>query len=226
MNGLHVPRGPTAERQWRQRGIARGRGVGALCPERANRRKAMETWNSPAGVIARNVSPERANRRKAMETTAHVTISFCQSNRVPRGPTAERQWRPARGRGALCYSEKSREGQPPKGNGDSPSNIGTVADHTTGPERANRRKAMETAPSPTTPRRRGAWSREGQPPKGNGDLMLMVVLLVHALTSREGQPPKGNGDRRSLWTAELSLSCPERANRRKAMETAPWLFRP
>ena len=63
-------------------------------------------------------------------------------------------------------------------------------------------------------------SREGQPPKGNGDsTSLWEDSWVH-LGSREGQPPKGNGDLELILdTVDEYSSSPERANRRKAMET-------
>ena len=154
----------------------------------------METARFESTLRLWTLCPERANRRKAMETCTTKSEPCMIRNGVPRGPTAERQWRQRNQiLGGRNFYFTSREGQPPKGNGDLRS--GGLA------------KNSRTQ------------SREGQPPKGNGDSVMIIAssrvspsvprgptaerqwrpaVSVDSRTvivlSREGQPPKGNGD--------------------------------
>ena len=84
----------------------------------------LATWKAFASFSLNGLyvrSPERANRRKAMETSQTIHLPTQRQEAVPRGPTAERQWRL---RGKSIGVPKTR----------------------CSPERANRRKAMETQP--------------------------------------------------------------------------------
>ena len=114
----------------------------------------------------------------------------------------------------------SREGQPPKGNGDNRRVVLEILHNVGVPRGPTAERQWRLHEVSHYARRDNCRSREGQPPKGNGDPGNFETKYLLAFVSREGQPPKGNGDSPlvELPVTERS-SRPERANRRKAMET-------
>ena len=190
--GVNVPRGLTAERQWRHRVTGHSdrtvrwsredsppKGNGDLrpcedpmCPTRVPRGLTAERqWRRPNSLGPDGISatcPERTHRRKAMETAILRGDPLRDPRTVPRGLTAERQWR-----------------------------LGAIVLVSYGwgrPERTHRRKAMETALEP---------DNSLEKPRGP------------ERTHRRKAMETGGWVRDFRWRA----GCPERTHRRKAMET-------
>ena len=163
-------------------------------PQRTERRKAIETQPCRPRLKA-FLGPQRTERRKAMETgILERRKAFVTV--VPSGQNAERQWRLDRGWWIV--------------------DGGSVC-----PQRTERRKAMETEHSQANQ----GW-QSGVPSGQNAErqwrLHSFNTTRILVVPSPADRTPKGNGDKIGYTANVTSFACPQRTERRKAMETKRW----